>query len=203
MTETTPTPRERARGRALAEAATQLAEAVGRLTDGKKALDIALSDDPEGAETLERAGRVLRDLQALSAWARDAAGQDQRAVMERRESLRLLISAATRRMFALFPEVDRQKAVIKARADRASRRETELLQAGVTRDQLPHVMGLYDPAEDLTKLAALEAERDALGRFVADSPVYDIRLLAGTIFEDREDFGPADFEAMFPVARAA
>ena len=60
------------------------------------------------------------------------------------------------------------------RADHSSRRRDELITAGVPHHKLSDVMGTaYDFTEDLAKLAALETERDALGRFVADSPVYD------------------------------
>ena len=129
------------------------------------------------------------------------ASQDHGAILERRESLKLLVSAATRRMFAMVQEVDRQRAIIRSRADHSSRRRDELLKSGVPYHKLEYVMGAaYDPTEDLARLAALETERDALGRFVADGPVYDTGLLAGTIFEGREKLEQAEFDRMFPSA---
>jgi hypothetical protein len=55
----------------------------------------------------------------------------------------------------------------------------------------------YDPAGDLAVLAGMEMERDALGRFLSDRPVYSVALLQGTAFEGVESFSAEDFWRMF------
>ena len=67
---------------------------------------------------------AVKDLQAVSTRIMALASQDHGAILERRESLKLLVSAATRRMFAMVQEVDRQRAIIRSRADHSSRRRT-------------------------------------------------------------------------------